>query len=77
MLCEIGKSELSVKMLLFYFFFIVCEFFFKAAVSVCPRVYTIYQTYPYIFKCFDHACNGVFISSIKNVSDMLLWLRCF
>lgn len=71
-LCEIGKSDLSVSMLVF--FQCVNSYLVKAAVSVCHRFYTIYQTSHSILKCFDRACNGVFISTIKNVvSDMLFW----
>lgn len=45
--------------------------------SVCHRFYTIYQTSYSILKCLDHACNGVFISTIKNVvSDILLLDFC-
>lgn len=51
----------------------VNSYLIKAAVSVRHRLYTIYQTSNSMFKCFGHACNGVFISTIKNVvSDMLL-----
>lgn len=57
----------------------------KAAVSVCHRFYTIYQTSYSILKCFDHACNGVFISIIKMLflisclsgrGALMKWLKC-
>lgn len=74
MLCEIGKNDLSVPAFLFQ---CVNSYLVKAAVSVCHRFYTIYQTPLSILKCFGHACNGVFISTIKNVvSDMLLSASC-
>lgn len=74
-LCEIGKSEPSVKMLLFFF---QCVWIFLKLLWVCALGFTLSTRLPHIiFKCFDHACNGVFISSIKNVSYMLLWLKCF
>lgn len=60
------------------FIFFQCVWIFLKLLWVCALGFTLSTRLPHIiFKCFDHACNGVFISSIKNVSYMLLWLKCF